>query len=350
MAGVATQLMTSVTTGMSPITPHGQRMRQGAPTALRPSPRGARQFRSHRVSVRRPISIRAEMPAPSAPDACEQREEPLLTSAARNVSVTFPSNGSYSSLTAAVTALTNDVATGGPQQMELTGGSLGFAGATEPLVRRSLGLQKRIVLLRHGLSAWNAEGRVQGSSDASLLSEVGEIQALRCKQALRDTHFDCCYASPISRAKLTAEIIWEGRKEPLVFMDSLKEANLHFLEGMLNSEAKARYPDLFRAWREDPSNFCVDGVYPVRGLWKQAANTWRELLESPGSQVLVVTHKSLLRALICTALGLGPEKFRSMDINNGGLCVVMVNRNGEPMVESLNLTAHLQSQAISYHF
>ncbi|CAI5473543.1 unnamed protein product [Closterium sp. Yama58-4] len=194
------------------------------------------------------------------------------------------------------------------------------------------------------------EGRVQGRSDESVLSETGEIQALRCREALRDTHFDCCYSSPISRAKSSAEIIWEGRKEPLVFLDSLSEAHLHFLEGMLNSEAKRLYPDLFRAWREDPANFCVDGVFPVHQLWDQARDTWRELLESPGSQILVVTHKSLLRALLCTALGLGPDKFRAMDINNGGMCVVMVNKRGEPMVENLNVTAHLQSHAISFHF
>lgn len=236
------------------------------------------------------------------------------------------------------------------RRLELTGGALGLAGATPPLVKKSTGLKKRIVLLRHGQSSWNDEGRVQGSSDESVLSELGEMQALRCRQALRETHFDFCYASPISRAKLSAEIIWEGRKEPLLFRDSLKEANLHFLQGMLNSDAKRLHPESFRLWREDPSRFCVGGVYPVHDLWGQAKDTWRELMESEGTQILVVTHKSLLRALLCTALGLGPEMFRAMDVNNAGICVVVVNDKGEPMIESLNMTAHLQSQAISYRF
>ena len=50
----------------------------------------------------------------------------------------------------------------------------------------------------------------------------------------------------------------------------------------LSAEAKRLYPDLYRAWREEPAAFNVDGVYPVRELWVQARETWRELL---GAQV-----------------------------------------------------------------
>ncbi|CAI7897938.1 unnamed protein product, partial [Closterium sp. NIES-53] len=264
-------------------------------------------------------SMDAPVAAASASAAASPRaeEEVQARRNSRSSGISNRSNSSSSSNSntdrATVAGEDNLSAESIAKTLQLTGGSLGFAGATSPLVPAVPGQakqaqqEKRIVLIRHGLSSWNAEGRVQGRSDESVLSETGEIQALRCREALRDTHFDCCYSSPISRAKSSAEIIWEGRKEPLVFLDSLSEAHLHFLEGMLNSEAKRLYPDLFRAWREDPANFCVDGVFPVHQLWDQARDTWRELLESPGSQILVVTHKSLLRALLCTALGLGPD-------------------------------------------
>eukprot|EP00897_Mesotaenium_endlicherianum_P009346 jgi/Mesen1/843/ME000112S10985 len=227
-----------------------------------------------------------------------------------------------------------------------TGEAIDFSGATDPLVLHQLPHVKRIVLVRHGLSTWNDEGR--GSSDLSLLSEVGKQQAERCKQALSRIHFDHCFASPISRAKSSAEIIWSGRQEPLVFLDSLREANLHFLEGMLNSEAKKLYPELFGCWREDPANFHFDGVYPVREIWAKAKQAWEEILYGPGESVLVVTHKSLLRALLCTALGMGPDRFRAVDVHNGGICVFTVNTKGEPLLESLNLTAHLQCPGVFY--
>lgn len=114
-------------------------------------------------------------------------------------------------------------------------------------------------------------------------------------------------------------------------------------------DAKRIYPKEYITWREDPANFCVDGVYPLEKLWQRAREAWKEILLSPGDQSLVVTHKSILRALICTALGLGPERFRSVDVNNGGLSVFSINKQGEAMLKSLNMTAHMYTDHI-YHY
>lgn len=231
----------------------------------------------------------------------------------------------------------------------LTGGAYDFEGATTSLSQKLLLSPKKVTLLRHGLSSWNKEGRVQGSSNLSVLTEAGIAQAERCRASLADIHFDQCFSSPISRAKSTAEILWRGRDKPLVYLDSLKEAHLYHLEGMKNVDAKKKYPEDYARWREDPVNFCVNGVYPLRKLWETAREAWLEILFTPGENFLVVSHKSLLRALICTALGLGPERFRSIDLNNGGLCVFNFNQRGEAMLQSLNMTAHMYSDHI-YHY
>lgn len=98
-------------------------------------------------------------------------------------------------------------------------------------------------------------------------------------------------------------------------------------------DAMQIYPKEYTIWREDPANFIMNGRYPVRDLWKAAKDCWKEMLLSPvrflcscyfvsqlmfssnkiyliiqGESFLVVTHKSILRALTCTALGLGPER------------------------------------------
>ncbi|KAI6705114.1 hypothetical protein NL676_008076 [Syzygium grande] len=223
----------------------------------------------------------------------------------------------------------------------VTGGAYDFSRATTSLTGKMLDSSKKVTLVRHGLSSWNEESRVQGSSNLSLLTETGVKQAERCRQALSEIHFDQCFSSPISRAKTTAEVLWQGREEPLIFLDSLKEAHLFFLEGMKNVDAREMYPKEYITWREDPSNFCVNGVYPVRKLWETAREAWKEILLSPGKDFLVVTHKSMLRALICVALGLGPERFRATDINNGGISVFSFNKRGEAMVQSLNMTTHM---------
>lgn len=234
------------------------------------------------------------------------------------------------------------------ERISLTGGAFDFHGATEPLVHRRLGSVKQVVLVRHGLSLWNEESKIQGSSDLSILSEKGASQALKCKMALSNLKFDQCFASPISRAKSSAELIWGGREEPLLFLDTLREAHLHFLEGMRNADAKQQFPDLYTAWREDPAKFHIEGVYPVVELWGRARKAWEEILLAKGQLILVVTHKSILRALICTALGMGPDRFRAIDVNNGGISSFTINKNGEPMLKSLNMTSHLYTDGIYY--
>ncbi|CAN6443541.1 unnamed protein product [Victoria cruziana] len=230
----------------------------------------------------------------------------------------------------------------------LTGSAYDFKGATTSLVSGPLTNSKKVTLVRHGLSSWNADSRIQGSSNLSILTDAGEKQAEMCRQALSNLSFDCCFSSPISRAKRSAELVWQEREEPLIFLDSLKEASLYFLEGMKNVDAKREFPELYNAWREDPANFKVNGIYPVRDLWITAKEAWKEILVTPGESFLVVTHKSILRALICTALGLAPERFRAIDINNGGISTIVFNKQGEAMLQSLNLTSHIYSEHVYY--
>lgn len=233
--------------------------------------------------------------------------------------------------------------------LPLTGGAWDFRKATISLAPHPLDSPKKVTLVRHGLSSWNLESRVQGSSDDSVLTDTGVKQAERCREALSNMHFDRCFSSPISRAKSTAEILWRGREDPVIYLDSLKEAHLFFLEGMKNGDAKERFPKEYNTWREDPVNFNVNGVYPIRRLWGSAADAWSQILSTTGESFLVVTHKSILRALICTALGLGPERFRAIDVNNGGISVFNVNKKGEAMLQSLNMTAHMYSD-LTYMF
>lgn len=53
---------------------------------------------------------------------------------------------------------------------------------------------KRVVLVRHGQSTWNAEGRIQGSSNFSILTQKGEAQAETSRQMLIDDSFDVCFS------------------------------------------------------------------------------------------------------------------------------------------------------------
>eukprot|EP00879_Flechtneria_rotunda_P010591 GHRR01011071.1.p1 GENE.GHRR01011071.1~~GHRR01011071.1.p1 ORF type:complete len:163 (+),score=77.95 GHRR01011071.1:2685-3173(+) len=105
---------------------------------------------------------------------------------------------------------------------------------------------------------------------------------------------------------------------------------------------------LCRVWREEPENFMLEGRLPVLDAFRQAKRAWTDMLSTPGSSHLVITHKSLLRALLCTALGLPPRQFRAIDIANGAICMVRCNLKGDMMLSALNLTSHLVYNNVKY--
>ncbi|KAK9830878.1 hypothetical protein WJX81_001056 [Elliptochloris bilobata] len=222
------------------------------------------------------------------------------------------------------------------------------AGAGSLTDGRMLVAEKQVVIVRHGLTTWNEQRRIQGASDESVLTAFGERQAVRCRDALSRVPFDSCFSSPIRRAARFADIMWEGRDAPLVRTDSLKEAYLGWLQGMRQEDAAAQHETTFRQWRENPAAFGIGDRYPVDEVFAEAKNAWQQVLDAPGSIHLIVTHKSILRALLCVALGLPPTAFRAVDVHNGGICNFRVNRRGEPMLVNLNLTSHMHTDGVFY--
>ncbi|XP_027345248.1 probable 2-carboxy-D-arabinitol-1-phosphatase [Abrus precatorius] len=181
---------------------------------------------------------------------------------------------------------------------------------------------KRVVLVRHGQSTWNAEGRIQGSSNFSVLTKKGESQAETSRQMLIDDHFDACFSSPLARSKRTAEIIWGPRQEPIIPDFDLREIDLYSFQGLLKHEGKARFGSAYRQWQVDAANFIIDGHYPVRELWERAKSCWTKILAHDSRSVLVVAHNAVNQALVATAIGLGSEYFRTLLQSNCGVSVL----------------------------
>ncbi|KAL2239350.1 probable 2-carboxy-D-arabinitol-1-phosphatase isoform X2 [Sesamum indicum] len=181
---------------------------------------------------------------------------------------------------------------------------------------------KRVVLVRHGQSTWNAEGRIQGSSDFSVLTLKGESQAETSRQMLLDDSFDVCFSSPLIRSKRTAEIIWGSRTEEIITESNLREIDLYSFQGLLKNEGKAKYGAAYRQWQIDAPNFNIDGHYPVRELWERARSCWTKILTHESRSILVVAHNAVNQALVATAMGLGTEYFRILLQSNCGVSVL----------------------------
>ena len=113
----------------------------------------------------------------------------------------------------------------------------------------------RLLLVRHGLSSFNKERRIQGRDDLSNLSEEGHEQARRLGRSLAEVPIDAIYSSPLRRAASTTTSLLEGRNaaapEP-VFDDGLLEVDLNPWSGLLIDELKQRFPEPYDTWKRRP--------------------------------------------------------------------------------------------------
>ena len=164
----------------------------------------------------------------------------------------------------------------------------------------------RILLARHGETRWNAEGRYQGQVDVPL-SEVGEAQARLLGERLREVRIDRAVASPLARAKRTAELALGPEREPMLKLDSgLAEIAHGTWEGLLASEIGAMDGERLRDWREAPETVQMPQGESLQQVLDRAWPALARAGEGLGAEdtLLVVAHDAVNRVLLCRVLGL----------------------------------------------
>lgn len=217
-------------------------------------------------------------------------------------------------------------------------------------------LTTRVILVRHGQSSYNAKGRIQGRSDASVLTEAGQASARQVGQVLAKVPLDAVYCSPLQRAHHTAQIICgcfpDGQQPTPQPTDELMEIDLPLWEGLSRDEVKAVAGESYKLWQEHPEQLTMvvdrDGqavtLRPVLDLYEQTRSFWRRALEQHRDQtLLIVAHNGVIRALLSTALGIPEQEYKVLRQSNCGLSVLnFAGGLGEKtQLESMNLTAHL---------
>jgi probable phosphoglycerate mutase len=164
-----------------------------------------------------------------------------------------------------------------------------------------------ILLARHGETAWNREGRYQGHTDIPL-SAAGEAQASALGRRLQAVTIHRAVASPLSRARRTAELILGDRAGMLGLDAGLKEISHGLWEGKLASEVEKSHPQLLAQWRTGPPADLAAGP-DAESLGQVLARAWEALERATlglgeRQTVLVVAHDAVNRVLLCRVLGL----------------------------------------------
>lgn len=165
----------------------------------------------------------------------------------------------------------------------------------------------RILLARHGETPWNAEGRYQGQEDIPL-SPVGEAQAVSLGRRLHSLTIDRAVASPLQRARRTAELVLGPDRAPALQLDEgLQEIAHGSWEGLLAAEIQAQDPDRLQAWREAPDTVLMPGGgESLQQVFDRAWPAFVRAADSVGADgtLLVVAHDAVNRVILCQVLGI----------------------------------------------
>jgi broad specificity phosphatase PhoE len=201
----------------------------------------------------------------------------------------------------------------------------------------------RIVLVRHGQTAWNKDVRFRGRADV-LLDEFGLRQAEATGRTVAARWpVVAVYASPMRRAMQTAEAV--ARAHGLVAhpLEGLLDVDFGQWQGLSPEEVSQRYPDLYRAWAEAPHTVHFPGGESLDDVRTRImAGLGEAVARHPGQAVALVSHTVANRVLLCAILGLGNDHFWRLGQDTCAVNVFDVEEDGTFTLLLLNDTCHLQ--------
>jgi probable phosphoglycerate mutase len=206
------------------------------------------------------------------------------------------------------------------------------------------GRPTRLLLLRHGVTPLTLEKRFAGVGDPALTPE-GEEQARRAAERLRaDARFgpiDVILASPLRRTLATAGAVAEAvglqvRPEP-----GFRELDFGRFEGLSFTEANDQYPAELAAFLGDPGVAPPDGE-TLTALARRVGRARDQVLaDYPRQTVLVATHVTPIKVMVCQALGAPLAAVNRMELGPASLSVIDFYDDGLANVRCVNDVAHL---------
>ena len=190
-------------------------------------------------------------------------------------------------------------------------------------------------LIRHAPTAWNAEGRLQGTSDLPL-SLAGEAEARRLRLPPAMRHWRRC-SSPLQRAQRTARLLAPAM--PVLTVEALREMSFGTWEGRTLSELRR---DGGLAMAEEEARGLdmrpPDGETPREVMAR--LRPWLSRLSDEGRPVLAISHKGIQRALLALATGWTMHDKPPLRLRSRAVHLFMVARDGAVSLRQPNIALY----------
>lgn len=199
-----------------------------------------------------------------------------------------------------------------------------------------------VVLVRHGQSVWHGDNRYAGRSDIAL-TDTGRSQATRLARWSAEAGLSACFSSPLQRARETLIPVCEQTNLPARVDDRLRELDFGIGEGRTAEEMAHRFGDTWKAFTQDPvGHHLPGGEDPVLAIERGLAFLGDISGEFPHERVLIVSHSTLIRLLLCELLGIYHADYRRVfpEMRSVGLTEIRLTCDAGALLQFNNDPAH----------
>jgi broad specificity phosphatase PhoE len=200
----------------------------------------------------------------------------------------------------------------------------------------------RLVLVRHGQTAYNAEVRFMGQLDIPL-DEIGRVQALAVAKRLSIERPAAMYCSGLSRAFDTASAIRAAiPSHPEVRIDGrLTEGDFGAWQGKTYDSLRAQDADRLAQWEADRLRVAPPEGESLPQIAERVQAAYADILaDNPDKTVIIIAHGGSLQVLITLALGLPLEHYWQLWVSNASVSELRIDEWGA-VLHLLNDVSHL---------
>jgi len=201
-----------------------------------------------------------------------------------------------------------------------------------------------IILVRHGETEWNSGEVFRGRADIDL-NENGRKQAALLGEYLKDTGIKAVYSSPLKRALDTARAIADNHSLKVQVSDGLNDLDFGEWEGLAVPLVRDRYGALFTEWSEHPEKVRLPGGETLDDICRRSMLVVEKIIREQKGAVALVTHRVVIKVLVCALLGLDNSHFWNIMVDTCGLTTfryekghfVLIRHNDNSFLRSLNI-------------
>jgi broad specificity phosphatase PhoE len=193
-----------------------------------------------------------------------------------------------------------------------------------------------ITFVRHGQTAVNRDGRLQGRLDARL-SDIGNAQGAALADELKTHAVVRVVSSPLLRAQETAEYIASAHGLPVETDERLIELDYGEWDGV---PLRLVPPEDWAGWRVD-ATFAPPGGESLVDVHERVASFCADTVSESDDVTIAVSHVSPIKAAVCVALGADPLTTWRMQLSLASITRIGGRPDGSPYLLTYNEVAHL---------